>query len=300
MRVFITGASGFIGSATVRELLAHNHTVLGLSRSPASAVALRALGAEIHNGSLTDLESLKSGAAQCDGVIHLGFKSDFADPNFDFAASCATDRVAIEALGSAIEGTGKPLVVTSGILLLKKGEMRTEDDKADTEGFAGLRGASEDVTLALATKGIRSMIVRLSPTVHGEGDKGFVPMLLTTARKNGAAAYIGQGLNRWTAVHRLDAASLYRLAFEKGVAGGVYHGVAEESLYAKDIAAAIGKGLNMPAESKTMEEAVGQLGFVAYAFSNDSPASNLKTKEELGWKPEQLGLIADIEKSYFK
>lgn len=296
MRVFVTGASGFIGSATVRELLSKGHTVLGLSRSTSSAKILTDLGAEIHDGSLDDLSSLKSGAAQCDGVIHLGFVNDFSD----FPRSCAKDRAAIDALGSAIEGTGKPLVVTSGILLLAAGEMRTEDDKPDSEGFAAVRGKSEEVTLALVEKGVRAMVVRLPPTVHGEGDKGFVPMIIGATREKGVSSYIGEGLNRWTAVHRLDAARLYRLALEKGVAGGVYHAVADESVPTKEISEAIGSRLNVPIASKSLEEAAGELGFVVYAYSRDSPASSAKTRDQLGWKPEQPGLIADVEKTYFK
>ena len=296
MRVFVTGATGFIGSVTVRELLSKGHTVLGLSRSPASAQKLAALGAEVHDGSLDDLSSLSSGAAQCDGVIHLGFVNNFSD----FAGSCAKDRAAIEALGSAIEGTGKPLVVTSGILLLKAGEVRTEEDKPDTEGFAGMRGKSEAVTMALAEKGVRAMVVRLPPTVHGEGDKGFVRMIIAAAKEKGAAPYVGEGLNRWTAVHRCDAASAYRLALEKGVAGTVYHAVAEESVHTKDISEAIGRGLNLPTVSKPLQEAVAELGFVAYAYSSDSPASSAKTREQLGWKPEQPGVVADVENTYFK
>jgi nucleoside-diphosphate-sugar epimerase len=299
MRIFVTGASGFIGSATVRNLLSAGHTVLGLARSPSSAKILSDLGVEVHNGSLDDLESLKSGATQCDGVIHLAFVHEIKEIS-DFAASCAKDRLAIEALGGVLAGTGKPLVVTSGILLLKGGEVRTEEDAPDMESFGAMRGASEQVTLELAKKGVKAMIIRLPPTVHGEGDKGFVPRLVSTAREKGVSAYIGNGLNRWTAVHRLDAATLYRLVIEKGVTGGVYHGVAEESIVAKDIAKAIGKGLNVPVVSKPVDEAVKEMGFLAYAFSSDGPASSAKTRAELGWKPEQPGLIVDAEKSYFK
>lgn len=295
MRVFVSGASGFIGSAVVKELLNNGHKVLGLARSSSSAKTLTDLGAEVHNGSLDDLDSLKSGAAQCDGVLHLAFVHDFTD----FAGSCAKDRLAIEAFGEALAGTGKPLVVTSGILLLKGGAVRTEDDKPDMSGAGAIRAASEEVTMELTKKGVRAIIIRLAPSVHGEGDKGFVTQILAAAKEKGVSAYVGDGLNRWTAVHRLDAARLYRLAVEKGVAGGVYHGVADEAVPVKDIAEVIGKGLKVPVVSTSVEEAAQSLGFIAYAFSSDSPASSSKTREELGWKPEQPGLIADVEKAYF-
>ncbi|KAG0647225.1 Sterol-4-alpha-carboxylate 3-decarboxylating [Hyphodiscus hymeniophilus] len=296
MRVFVTGSTGFIGTAVVQELLNSGHQVLGLVRSSSNASKLTAAGAEVHNGSLEDLASLKSGAAQCDAVIHLAFVHDFTD----FAGSCAKDRAAIEALGEALAGTGKPLVATGGILMLKQGQVGTEDDAPDFAAMGAPRAASEGVALALKDKGVRAMMIRLPPSVHGEGDKGFVPRMVSVAREKGVSAYIGSGVNRWPAVHRFDAAALYRLAIEKGVAGAVYHAVAEESIAMKEISGAIGNGLNVRVVSKLLEEAAVDLGFLAYGISSDSPASSLKTRKELGWAPAQPGLIADVEKYYLK
>lgn len=295
MRVFVTGASGFIGSAVVKELHSNSHTILGLARSPTSAKTIRDLGGEVHDGSIDDIESLKTGAAQCDGVIHLAFKGGFAD----FAGSCAADRAAIEAFGVSLAGTGKPLLVTSGTMMLMEGSVGTEDDGPATEGLGAIRGASETVTKAVAEKGVRAMVVRLPPTVHGERDKGFVPMFIRAAREKGVVAHLGDGSNRWTAVHRLDAARLYRLALEKGTAGAVYHAAAEEAVQVEDIVGVIGRKLNVPVESKSREEMAALFGFIGNAFSVDNPASSSKTRKELDWKPEQPGLIADVEKVYF-
>jgi nucleoside-diphosphate-sugar epimerase len=239
MRVFITGATGFIGSAVVAELIGAGHEVIGLARSDAGARQLTAAGAGVQRGSLEDLESLRRAAAEADGVLHLAFNHDFTD----FAGNCAKDKAAILALGSALVGSNRPLVVSSGVLGLAQGRPGTEEDvPADA-----LPRKSEDTGLAFASKGVRAAVIRLSPSVHGDNDHGFVPLLINGARAKGFAAYVGEGKNRWPAVHRLDAARLYRLVLEKGTAGGRYHGVAEEGIPIRDIAEVIAKRLNVPA-----------------------------------------------------
>ena len=296
MRVFITGSTGFIGTAVVHELLSAGHEVLGLARSTSSASVLIALGAEVHKGSLDNLSSLKSGAAQCDGVIHLAFIHDFSD----YVESCAKDRAVIEGMGEVLAGTGKPFVATGGILMLKQGKVGTEDDKPDMEAMGAPRAASESVMLALAERGVRAMLIRLPPTVHGEGDEGFVPSMIAVAKDKGFSTYVGTGENLWTAVHRRDAAKLYRLALENGAAGSIYHGVAKESVSMKGIAETIGRGLGVPVVSKSFEEAIVELGFLAHVIGSDNPASSMKTRKELGWAPNQPGLIADMERYYIQ
>jgi len=291
MRVFVTGATGFIGSAVVRELIDAGHQVVGLARSDKAAAALTAAGADIHRGSLEDLDSLRSGASAADGVIHLAFNHDFAN----FAANAATDSLAIEAIGAALEGTGKPLVATSGTLMLAQGRLGTEDDaSAQTTPRR-----SEETALALAARGVRASVVRLAPSVHGPGELGFVPTLISIAREKGVAAYVGDGLNRWSAVHRLDAARLFRLALEKGAAEAVYHGVADESVPFRDIAGVIGRHLNVPAVSIPREEADAHFGWIAFAALADNPASSSLTRERLGWQPANPSLIADLEQGHY-
>lgn len=298
MRVFVTGATGFIGSAVVQELIGAGHQVLGLARSDANARSLEAAGAEVHRGDLEDLDSLRSGAEASDGVVHTGFVHDFAR----FKEVCEIDRRAIEALGSALAGSDRPLIVTSGTLLVSPGQLATEDMAAAADSSSHPRIASEEAAAAAAAQGARVSVLRLSPSVHGEGDSGFVPMLINIAREKGTSAYIGEGLNRWTAVHRLDAAHLYRLALDKAATAGTrYHGAEEEGIAFKDIAEAIGRHLNIPVVSKSPEEAADHFGWFVGFAALDGPASSKLTRERLGWHPVQPSLLADLELgSYFK
>lgn len=275
MRVFVTGATGYVGSAVTRELINGGHMVIGLTRSDSGAAKLKEAGAEVHWGDLDNLDSLRSGTAAADGVIHLAFKHDFSN----FAGSLATDLRAVEAMGEVLEGSDKPFITT-----------------AHANGIA-----SDNVVLALAKRGVRSSIVSLSPSVHGEGDKGFVPRFINIAREKGVSAYIGDGSNRWPAVHRLDAASLYRLALEKAPAGSKLDGVGDEGVPFRDIASVIGKHLNLPVVSITREEANTHFGFLGPIAALDIPRSSVQTQELLGWRPNHPTLIPDLEEGhYFK
>jgi nucleoside-diphosphate-sugar epimerase len=295
MKVFVTGATGFIGSAVVKELIGAGHQVLGLARNDDAANKLAAAGAEVHRGDLEDIESLKAGVAASDGVIHLGFIHDFSR----FKEVCETDRLAITAMGTALAGTQHPFIVTSGTALIAHGGIATEDKIPPAGSFP--RVASEQAVDAVAAMGVRASVVRLSPSVHGVGEKGFVPIVINLARQNGVSVYAGEGQNRWPAVHRLDAAKLYRLALEKNADGGTrFHGVAEEGVAFKDIAEIIGKRLGVPVISKSPEEAAKHFEWFSHFALLDNRASSKKTQEFLGWKPTQPGLLEDIDQeSYF-
>ena len=296
MRVFVTGATGFIGSAVVQELIASGHTVLGLARSEQSAHALIEAGAEVRRGDIQDLDSLLSGAAACDGVIHTGFIHDFSR----FKEVCEIDRGVIEAIGSVLEGSDRPFIVTSGTALVAAGTLAIETDMPPAASH-NPRIASEQAVDALAARGVRVAVVRLPPSVHGDGDHGFVPLLINLARQKGIAAYKGEGQNRWPAVHKLDAANLYRLALEKIPAPGTrYHANAEEGIAFKMIAEVIGKHLNIPVESKSPEEAAIHFDWFAHFASIDNPCSSKHTQQILGWQPKHSGLLEDIDRaSYF-
>jgi nucleoside-diphosphate-sugar epimerase len=293
MRIFVTGATGFIGSAIVQELIGAGHKVLGLARSDAGAASLATAGADVHRGSLEDLDSLRSGAASTDGVIHTAFIHDFSN----YAPAAETDRRAIATLGAALAGSDRPMIVTSGTLLLQRqGPLATEDDATNSS----FPRKSEDEVLEIASRGVRVSVVRLPPSVHGDGDHGFVPHLIAIAREKNASAYVADGQNRWPAVHRLDAAHLYRLAMEKGSAGARYHGVADEGVPFQDIAGVIGRRLNVPVVSKSPQEAAEHFGWIGHFASVDCPASSEQTRERLGWLATRPSLIADIDQpGYF-
>lgn len=294
MRVFVTGATGFIGSAIVQELISAGHQVLGLARSDAAVSALQAAGADVHRGDLEDLNSLRSGARVSDGVIHAGFIHDFTR----FKEVCEVDRLAIEAIGEVLAGSDRPLIVTSGTGLVSPGSLATEDIIPPFN--PSWPRASEQAADAVAALGVRASVVRLSPSVHGEGDlHGFIPILINIAREKGVSAYIGEGLNRWNAVHRLDAVHLYRLALEHAVAGRRFHSVGEEGIAFKAIAAAIGKQLNVPVRSISPETAAGHFGWFAAFAAIDCPASSKITQEVLNWHPVQRTLLADLEQGIY-
>ncbi|MGO9781926.1 MAG: SDR family oxidoreductase [Streptosporangiaceae bacterium] len=306
MRVFVTGASGWIGRGVVPELIAAGHQVTGLARSEAAAKALQDAGATVRPGSLDDLAALHDAAASSDGVIHLAFKHDIAFTG-DFAGAAAADRAAIETFGQALAGTGKPFVIASGLLGLTPGRVATEHDglaATDGEREAPVSGpeqrlANAQYTLALAGRGVRSSIVRLPPTVHGEGDNGFIPTAIGFAREKGAAAYIGDGANRWPAVHRDDAAHLFRLAVESAPAGSALHAVGDQGVPIREVAEVFAAHLGVPAISVSPEQAGDYLGWLGGFWGIDSPASAQITRDLLGWQPTRPGLIADLEEGHY-
>ncbi|WP_020176744.1 SDR family oxidoreductase [Methyloferula stellata] len=292
MRVFLTGATGFIGTAVIPELLGAGHQVLGLARSDAGANTLIAAGAEVHRGDLEDLESLRNGAAMSDGVIHCGFVHDFSR----FVEVCEIDRRAIEVLGATLAGSNRPFVVTSGTATAHTpGRLTTEDDAPNSPLP---RVASEEAALSLAAQGVRVSVMRL-PQVHDPLKQGLVTYLIAVAREKGVSAYVGDGLNRWPAVHRLDAAKLYRLALEKGSAGARYNAVGEEGIPLREIAEAIGRGLKLPVVAKSPEEAAEHFGWLAMFVGADIPASSALTQERLGWHPTGVGLISDLDQARY-
>lgn len=297
MRVFVTGATGHIGSAVVAELLGAGHEVIGLARSDRSAAALTAAGAGVHRGALDDLDSLRAGAAAADGVIHLAFKHDFSD----YAGAVAADLRAVETMGEALEGSGKPFVNTSGTLMLAlgstPGRLGTEEDVLAPPVP---RAESENAAIALAGRGVRSSVVRLPPTVHSPADHhGFIPMLIGIARDKGVSAYVGDGATRWPAVHTLDAARLFRLALEAAPAGSRLHAVGDEGVPFRAIADVIGRHLDVPVVSVSREEAEAHFGFLAAFVPLDNPTSSARTRDLLAWHPEHPALIPDLEEGHY-
>lgn len=289
MRVFVTGATGFIGSAIVNELLGAGHEVVGLSRSEEGARSLIAAAAEVHRGSLEDLASLRTGAASADAVIHCAFNHDFSR----FQENCELDRRAIEAIGDVLSGSDRPLIVTSGLALLAQGRPATEDDPPRPLSAAYPR-ASERTAAALENRGVRTMVVRL-PQVHDTKKQGLVSFAFQIAREKGVSAYVGEGENRWAAAHHLDVARLYRLALEKGSAGARYHAVAEEGVRAREIAEAIGRGLKIPVKSIPQEKAAEHFGWLGGFVAMDLVGSSAKTRNELGWNPTGPTMLTDLE-----
>ncbi len=314
MRVFVTGATGFIGSAVVQELINAGHQVLGLSRSDAGAKSLIAAGAQVHRGGLEDLESLRSGAAAADGVIHLAFFHQFSQASLStrlrvmfggspggivsrfMRAAVETDKRAIETLGTSLAGPDRSLVVAFPTMALSPSRLATEEDAPDPNSAVGSRVPSEEATLAMASRGVRVSVVRLPPAVHDRVKQGLVTYMIALARKKGVSAFVGDGLNRWPAVHRLDAAHLFRLAFENGSAGARYHAIAEEGVPFREIAETIGRRLNLPVVAKSPTEAAKHFNWLAPFVSVDNPASSERTRAILGWQPTQASLFSDLDR----
>jgi nucleoside-diphosphate-sugar epimerase len=304
MKIFVTGASGWIGSVVVPELIGAGHEVTGLARSDASAQALVKAGAQVEHGTIDDLDLLAKEAAASDGVIHLAFKHDIAFTG-DFVGAATADRTAVDTFGDALAGSGKPFVIASGLLGLTPGRVATERDGLTPDSGAGhgegpsARLATAHATLALADRGVRSSVLRLPPTVHGDGDNGFMTALVGLARQHGNAAYVGDGANRWPAVHRLDAARLFRLATENAPAGSVLHAVGDEGVPIRAIAEVFGQQLDLPVVSVPPEDAAERFSFLGGFIGLDSPASATITRELLDWQPTHQGLIEDLEQGHY-
>jgi nucleoside-diphosphate-sugar epimerase len=305
MRVFVTGASGWIGSAVVPELVDAGHQVVGLARSDSSAAALDAAGVEVFRGTLDDLDSLRTAAAASEGVIHLAFKHDLAFTG-DFQGAADADRRAVEAFGEALAGSDRPFVIASGTLGVAPGRVATETDGHGADRSVGewgsgpeTRWATAELVLSLASRGVRSSVLRLPPTNHGDGDNGFMATLVGIAREKGVSGYVGDGTNRWPAVHRLDSAHLFRLAFDKAPAGSTLHAVADEGVPIRDVAEVIGRHLNVPVVSISPDDAGEHFTWLAHFLAADSPASSAVTRELVGWQPTQLGLIDDLEQGHY-
>jgi nucleoside-diphosphate-sugar epimerase len=294
MRVFVTGATGWVGSAVIEELRAAGHTVTGLARSEAAAATLASSGIAAHRGSLEDLESLRAGAAASDAVIHTAFNHDFSR----FAENGAVERSAIEALGSALAGTDRPLIVTSGVGLIAPGRMVTEDDVRDPDAMHFPRDP-ETVAAAAAARGVRVSVIRLAPSVHGKGDHGFVPIVIGLAREHGVSAYVGNGENRWPGVHRRDTARLYRLALERAAEHAVYHAVADEGIPFREIAGVIGRHLNLPVVSTSGDDVGAHFGWFAPFAQMDARASSAKTQQSLAWHPAEPALLDDLNSAAY-
>jgi nucleoside-diphosphate-sugar epimerase len=293
MHVFVTGATGWVGSAVVEELLGAGHTVTGLARSDASAATLASAGVAVQRGSLEDLESLRAGAAAADAVVHTAFNHDFSR----FAENGAAERSAIEALGDALAGTGRPLIVTSGVALISPGHVATEDSVRDP-GVPFPRDP-ETVAAAAAARGVRVSVIRLAPSVHGAGDHGFVPIVIGMAREHGVSAYVGDGNNLWPGVHRRDAARLYRLALERAPEHAVYHAVADEGVPFREIAGVIGRQLNLPVVSLAGDDVGAHFGWFAHFAQIDAAASSAKTQQSLGWHPTEPALLDDLDSTAY-
>jgi len=292
MRVFVTGASGWVGSAVVPELMKGGHDVIGLARSEASAAALTAAGAEVLRGSLEDLDGLYEGATKSDGVIHLAFIHDFSQ----YDAANRTDRQAIETMGAALEGTGKPLLIASGVATTARGRPATEDDPPAPD-FP--RSAAANLTLAYAANGVRSSVVRLPPTTHGRGDNGFIATIIQIAKDKGVSGYVGDGSNVWPAVHRSDAARVYALALKEAPGGSVWHAVAEPGVPTRTIAEVIGRHLELPVAPISPDDASQHFGWIGPFWATNVPASSALTQERLGWHPTGPGLIEDLEQGHY-
>ncbi|MGN6494128.1 MAG: SDR family oxidoreductase [Agriterribacter sp.] len=291
MKVFVTGASGFIGTAVVQELLAAGHEVTGLARTEQSAKAIAAAGAAVLKGSLNDIERLQQGTAEADGVIHTAFIHDFNQ----YAAAAATDKAAIEAMGEVLKGTNKSIVVTGGILGLPK----TNGIVTEADAAPAVPRASETTAIALAEAGVNASVIRLPPSVHDKGDHGFIPFIIGQARKHGVSAYVDEGTNRWPAVHRLDAAQLFRLALEKAAKGARYNAIGEQGLLIRDIAATIGQQLNLPVASISQQQAASHFEWMSRFIVFDNPATSATTQAQLGWQPTHMGLLEDMVRNYF-